>query len=113
MGRDFNVTRLSDEFGQYLLYLKCSACAHERQTYPNLLAHLCGWDAPLQYGGKAPEMFQMRQEALPDSCGPTAKAARNSALPLIRVARLALAVDTIERMPEFHQAPSSPRTLKP
>jgi hypothetical protein len=47
MGRDFNVTRLSDEFGQYLLYLKCSACAHERQTYPNLLAHLCGWDAPL------------------------------------------------------------------
>jgi hypothetical protein len=48
MGRDFNVTRLSDEFGQYLLYLKCSACAHERQTYPNLLAHLCGWDAPLQ-----------------------------------------------------------------
>jgi hypothetical protein len=48
MERDFNVTRLSDEFGQYLLYLKCSACAHERQTYPNLLAHLCGWDAPLR-----------------------------------------------------------------
>ena len=48
MGRDFNVGRLSDEFGQYLLYLKCSECAHERQTYPNLLAHLCGWDATLQ-----------------------------------------------------------------
>jgi hypothetical protein len=48
MGRDFNVSRLSDEFGQYLLYLKCSECAHERQTYPNLLAHLCGWDATLQ-----------------------------------------------------------------
>jgi hypothetical protein len=48
MARDFNVTRLSDEFGQYLLYLKCSGCAHERQTYPNLLAHLCGWDATLQ-----------------------------------------------------------------
>ena|SRR5271155_5728697 len=47
MARDFNVTRLSDEFGQYLLYLKCSACTHERQTYPNLLAHMCGWDAPL------------------------------------------------------------------
>jgi len=48
MARDFNVSRLSDEFGQYLLYLKCSECAHERQTYPNLLAHLCGWDATLQ-----------------------------------------------------------------
>ena len=47
MARDFNITRLSDEFGQYLLYLKCSACAHQRQTYPNLLAHLCGWDAAL------------------------------------------------------------------
>jgi hypothetical protein len=47
MARDFNVIRLSDEFGQYLLYLKCSACAHERHTYPGLLAHLCGWDATL------------------------------------------------------------------
>jgi hypothetical protein len=47
MERDFNVIRLSDEFGQYLLCLKCSACAHERQTYPKLLAHLCGWDATL------------------------------------------------------------------
>ena len=37
----------SFSLGQYLLHLKCSACAHERQTYPNLLAHLCGWDAPL------------------------------------------------------------------
>ncbi len=48
MGREFNVNRLSDEFGQYQLYLKCSACAHERQPYPILLAHLCGWDATLQ-----------------------------------------------------------------
>jgi hypothetical protein len=48
MARDFNVNRLSDKFGQYLLYLKCAACAHERQTYPRLLAHLCGWDATLR-----------------------------------------------------------------
>ena len=52
MGRDFNVSRLSDEFGQYLLVLTCSECAHERQTYPNLLAHLCGWDATLETVGK-------------------------------------------------------------
>ena len=47
MARDFNVTRLSDEFGQYLLLLKCLTCLHERQSYPKTLAHLCGWDAPL------------------------------------------------------------------
>jgi hypothetical protein len=54
MERDFNVTRLSDEFGQYVLYLKCSACAHERQAYPTLLAHFCGWDATLQRIEKVP-----------------------------------------------------------
>jgi hypothetical protein len=48
MARDFNVIQLSDEFGQYLLYLRCSTCAHERQTYPRLLAHLSGWDATLR-----------------------------------------------------------------
>src|ERR1700679_4232755 len=58
---------------------------------------------PVACGGKAPAMFQMRQEALPDSCRATAKAARHSALPLIRVAQLAIAVDAIERVPEFHQ----------
>jgi hypothetical protein len=47
MGRDFNVIRLSDEFGQYILYLKCESCLHERRTTPNMLANLCGWDAKL------------------------------------------------------------------
>lgn len=47
MARDFKVQRLSDEFGQYLLVIKCGGCAHERRAYPNLLAHLCGWDATL------------------------------------------------------------------
>jgi hypothetical protein len=81
MARDFNVTRLSDEFGQYLLYLKCSECAHERHTYPNLLAHLCGWDATLQtvekrlrYSKCGKKRCHIRRAA--------AKAARNSALPL-------------------------------
>jgi hypothetical protein len=47
MPRDFKVQRLSDEFGQYLLVIKCAGCAHERRAYPNLLAHICGWDAKL------------------------------------------------------------------
>ena len=46
MARDFKVNRLSDEFGQYLLLLKCLTCLHERQSYPNTLAHWCGWNAP-------------------------------------------------------------------
>jgi len=44
---DFHVTKLSDEFGQYVLYLKCESCLHERRTTPNVLAALCGWDARL------------------------------------------------------------------
>jgi hypothetical protein len=47
MPKDFKVQRLSDEFGQYLLVIKCIGCAHERRAYPNLLAHICGWDAKL------------------------------------------------------------------
>ena len=47
MPTDFKVDRLSDEFGQYLLVIKCAACAHERRAYPNLLVHICGWNAKL------------------------------------------------------------------
>jgi len=47
MPKDFKVQRLSDEFGQYLLVIKCAGCAHERRANPNLLAHICGWDAKL------------------------------------------------------------------
>jgi rRNA maturation protein Nop10 len=30
MTRGFHIEKLSDEFGQYTLALKCSACGHER-----------------------------------------------------------------------------------
>jgi hypothetical protein len=49
MPTDFKVQRLSDEFGEYLLVIKCAGCAHERRAYPNLLAHICGWDAKLAH----------------------------------------------------------------
>jgi DNA-directed RNA polymerase subunit RPC12/RpoP len=41
------VEKLSDEFGQYMLLLKCSACGHERKTNPKTLAGLFGWDMKL------------------------------------------------------------------
>jgi hypothetical protein len=44
---NFGVEKLSDEFGQYLLILKCGSCLRERRTTPNLIAHICGWDARL------------------------------------------------------------------
>jgi hypothetical protein len=47
MPKDFKVQRLSDEFGQYLLVIRCSGCAHERRAYPKTLARICGWDAKL------------------------------------------------------------------
>ena len=48
MGRDFKVIRLSDEFGQYTLVLKCAECGHERKAEPLTLGRLCGWDARLE-----------------------------------------------------------------
>jgi hypothetical protein len=46
--RDLKIKKLSDEFGQYVLILKCGSCLHERHTTPHLLANLCGWDASLE-----------------------------------------------------------------
>jgi hypothetical protein len=48
MPRDFHVEKLSDEFGQYELWLKCESCLHERRASPHTLAKLCGWDARLE-----------------------------------------------------------------
>ena len=47
MRRGFKVEKLSDEFGQYDLILKCEACGHERKTLPKSLANFVGWDATL------------------------------------------------------------------
>jgi hypothetical protein len=43
----FKVEKLSDEFGQYVLILKCGSCLRERRTTPNMIAHICGWDTTL------------------------------------------------------------------
>jgi hypothetical protein len=47
MAHEFHIEKLSDEFGQYTLVLKCAACGHERITHPTTLGRLCGWDAKL------------------------------------------------------------------
>jgi hypothetical protein len=44
--RDLNITKLSDEFGQYLIVLECP-CGHIRHCYPRSLAAIAGWDAAL------------------------------------------------------------------
>jgi len=48
MARGFYIEKLSDEFGQYMLVLKCAACGHERSAEPKTLGRLCGWDAKLE-----------------------------------------------------------------
>jgi hypothetical protein len=40
------IVKLSDNFGQYVLTLKC-ACGHTRTAQPRTLAALAGWDALL------------------------------------------------------------------
>lgn len=46
MPRELQIQKLSDEFGQYTLVLKCE-CGHERHADPHTLGKLCGWDARL------------------------------------------------------------------
>jgi hypothetical protein len=49
MAREFVVNKLSDEFGQYMLILKCESCLRERRTTPHMIAHIVGWDAKLEH----------------------------------------------------------------
>jgi hypothetical protein len=45
--RDLNIQKLSDEYGQYVIYLKCS-CGHIRRCHPHTLAAFAGWEARLE-----------------------------------------------------------------
>jgi len=45
--RNLKIDKLSDEFGQYLIYLRCE-CGHIRRCHPHTLAALAGsWDVKL------------------------------------------------------------------
>jgi hypothetical protein len=44
--RDLSIDKLNDEFGQYVIYLRC-ACGHIRRCHPHTLAAFAGWDAKL------------------------------------------------------------------
>jgi hypothetical protein len=44
--RPLQIDKLSDEFGQYLIFIEC-ACGHTRRCNPSTLAHIAGWDARL------------------------------------------------------------------
>lgn len=48
MSAGFHIDKLSDEFGQYTLVMKCAQCGHERKAEPLTLGRLCGWDARLE-----------------------------------------------------------------
>jgi rRNA maturation protein Nop10 len=45
---ELKILKLSDEFGQYTLFLKCSVCGHERHAEPQAFAKLCGWQTSLE-----------------------------------------------------------------
>ena len=45
--RPLNILKLSDEFGQYVIFLKC-ACGQMRRCSPHTLAAFAGWDAELR-----------------------------------------------------------------
>lgn len=41
------LSKLSDHFGQYELLMRCTACLHERRTFPSFLARIFGWDTSI------------------------------------------------------------------
>jgi ribosomal protein S27E len=41
------VTRLGDEFGDYVLTIRCRQCRHTRIAEPKALACLAGWEITL------------------------------------------------------------------
>jgi hypothetical protein len=41
------VTRLGDEFGDYVLTISCRQCRHVRAAEPKTLAKLVGWEITL------------------------------------------------------------------
>ncbi len=47
MSRALRVQKLSDEFGQYILIVKCQACGHQRNAAPRTFGKVFGWDARL------------------------------------------------------------------
>jgi hypothetical protein len=44
--RPLQITKLSDEFGQYQILLTCE-CGHTRKCNPQTLARIAGWDVKL------------------------------------------------------------------
>jgi hypothetical protein len=44
--RDLKIDKLSDQFGQYVIYLRCK-CGHIRRCSPHTLAAFAGWDASM------------------------------------------------------------------
>jgi hypothetical protein len=44
---DLKIKKISDEFGQYLIFLECE-CGHVRHCNPSTLAAFAGWDAKLE-----------------------------------------------------------------
>lgn len=44
--RDINIEKLDDDFGQYVIYLRCE-CGHIRRCFPHTFAAIMGWHARL------------------------------------------------------------------
>jgi hypothetical protein len=78
MPKDFKVQRLSDEFGQYLLVIKCRVRSRAASVSEFAGAYLrVGCEA--RGFGEAIALFEVRKEKLPRSSDRNAKAARHAA----------------------------------
>ena len=49
MRRPLQILKLNDEFGHYLLLIKCRACSRQRVAEPSSLAPIVGWECALEH----------------------------------------------------------------
>ena len=57
--KPLKVDKLSDEFGQYEILLKCGACGHSLQCYPNTLAGIRRLGCPTRRCLEAAPMYEV------------------------------------------------------
>ena len=64
MPREFSVEKLSDEYSQYVLILRCLSCLRERRTTPNMIAHMLRVGRPARGCCPPHEVLHVWREAV-------------------------------------------------
>jgi hypothetical protein len=64
--RDLNITKLSDGFGQHLIFIECT-CGHSRRCKPQNTRKYCWLGRYTRFHSEAIALLEVRQEILQGS----------------------------------------------